>query len=54
MPRLVLLLIFSLCLLHHAGGQRLLPYTWEDFVTSMTEDEDEEEGGNRNEGIEEL
>ena len=54
MPRLVLLLIFSLCLLHHAGGQRLLPYTWEDFVTSMTEDEDEEEGGNRNEWIEEL
>ena len=54
MPRLVLLLIFSLCLLHHAGGQRLLPYTWEDFVTSMTEDEDEEEGDNRNEWIEEL
>lgn len=54
MPRLVLLLIFSLCLRFQAGAQRLLPYTWEDFVTFMAEDEEAEEEGNRDEWLEEL
>ena len=47
MPRLIVLLILGLCIWHKTSAQRLLPYSWEDFVTSITQEEnlDEEEGG---------
>lgn len=54
MPRLILLLIFSLCLRLHAGAQRLLPYSWEDFVTSIAEEEELDEEDSRHEWLEEL